>query len=406
MASSAASNFMSIVTDDILLEIFVRLTDARTAIQYSSVCKRWYDLILRNPKFIKKFIHQHHNHRGQLIEYSPHRQYTLVFGRSHFLDNQDVYYYDSELSQQVFEESCALYETPSASYINFLSYPWLVKGICNDLLLLVWEKSRDFYVCNPITRKWLQLPSRPGDFFIAGTGLVCQPDSSDAADTTRYRFRVVMMSPLNDSAVMFCSETGEWIVSRVYFPGKKGLLYGRHSVVCNGVVYWLDGKDEFYGVAAFDPFKDVDVEGRCRFIALPVPFGDDGWQAKADSTCFGACQDNLRFSLWLKRDNGTFAVMIWELDGDTSWHLVHRLDLKRANINDMYVLAFHPNDGDVIFVLCNHHLCRYEIRENKFEQLGKWPDNLAHQSWGPDQAAAFPLVHPFWPSPVPALPSP
>ena len=118
-------------------------------------------------------------------------------------------------------------------------------------------------------------------------------------------------------------------MSPVSFPGKVLPMNGYHSVSSNGVLYWLDGSEIFFGIAAFDPFKAEDVEGRCRYIDMPVPFGNR-WQATMGKTCFGACLDKLRLSLLLKRRKGYFDVKIWELDGVTSWNLAHELVLKNV----------------------------------------------------------------------------
>lgn len=141
-------------------------------------------------------------------------------------------------------------------------------------------------------------------------------------------------------------------------------MNGYHSVSSNGVLYWLDGSEILFGIAAFDPFKAEDVEGRCRYIDMTVPFGNR-WHATMGKTCFGACLDKLRLSLLLKRRKGYFDVKIWELDGIASWNLAHELVLKKADTSKMHVLAFHPKDGDVIIVLSNDHLCRYEIGKKK-----------------------------------------
>ena len=55
--NSAASKFMSVVPDDLLLEIFLRLPNGRSVIQSATVCKRWCSLVI-NPdsaKFIGRF---------------------------------------------------------------------------------------------------------------------------------------------------------------------------------------------------------------------------------------------------------------------------------------------------------------------------------------------------------------
>ena len=61
-------------------------------------------------------------------------------------------------------------------------------------------------------------------------------------------------------------------------------------------------------------------------------------------------------------------LRIWELkysdnkneeasEEEVSWFLVHEGCLKTtAGKRKMFVLSFHPNNGNVVFVLCSHNL--------------------------------------------------
>lgn len=57
-SSTAASRFMSAISDDLLLEIFIRLPDFRCIIACNAVCKRWVSLI-PPPQFICNFTRRH-----------------------------------------------------------------------------------------------------------------------------------------------------------------------------------------------------------------------------------------------------------------------------------------------------------------------------------------------------------
>lgn len=201
-----------------MVEIFVRLSDASSAIQCSSVCKRWYNLILRNPKFIQKFIHQHH-HRHLIDHSSPPRQLTLLFENSG-VPNKNLCYYNSKLSQLVSKYNSSLYQTPSSGYINMLPYPLSMIGVSNDLLLLGRAISFNYYICNPITRTWLHLPFNPYPSVTTESGFMCQPNSSDSIDTSRYRFKVVLMSGTNVMRLSFLLRPDSGPCPRSRFLGK------------------------------------------------------------------------------------------------------------------------------------------------------------------------------------------
>ena len=66
-ANSAASKFMSIVPDDLLVEIFLRFPTGRSVMRCAAVCKRWSSLVIDtcSRKFIRTFI-QYHLHKQSL----------------------------------------------------------------------------------------------------------------------------------------------------------------------------------------------------------------------------------------------------------------------------------------------------------------------------------------------------
>ncbi|GMN42602.1 hypothetical protein TIFTF001_011812 [Ficus carica] len=117
-------------------------------------------------------------------------------------------------------------------------------------------------------------------------------------------------------------------------------------------------------IAAFDPLED-DKDRQSRFIELPVDFGR-GWRAHDDWVRLGVVRGRLRLSqLYMVKRYG-FVLKVWELNptkspNTTSWSLVHEVRLKKGDTNWMYVVAFHPYKGNVMFLLRNNVLCRYEV---------------------------------------------
>ncbi|GMN54883.1 hypothetical protein TIFTF001_024001 [Ficus carica] len=103
------SRFMSdIVSDDLLIQILLRLPHARHAIRCTAVCKRWHSLI--NHQFIRSFM-PHDSHKRS---------------------------------------------SDSSTSSSFISSSF------GDLLLLVPPCNiHAYYICNPVTKQWLSLPAAP-----------------------------------------------------------------------------------------------------------------------------------------------------------------------------------------------------------------------------------------------------
>ena len=387
-SSSSASKFFSdIVNDDILLEILGRLPNGRSVLQRGLVCKRWHSLVY-NSQFIERFIHHHHQNNSSL-------PFTFLFQRVTGIDNKNLCYFDSELGQLVSKKSSVFHEKP----LGF------VKAAFNDLLLV--RHFRNFYVCNPITRQYIRLPNRPQNQ-VNGYGLVCKPNRCNTHPrctvNIEYRYRVVLIGgPTNNIVKIFCSETGKWRRLAISFANKQTKQFGCQPVVCNGILYWLDGSRKFHGIVAFDPFNDTEYGGHS--LVLPTGVQDGCY---VDKICFGACLGQLRFSHLRKINLGYFELRVWELnydfDGYSSWHLVCKFRMERANTNKMIQLAFHPYNGNVIFLLSDNQFCRYEIETCKFEELGQWPNEIIIQKRG-FQVSTYCLLHPPWPTPIATLPS-
>ncbi|EXC08237.1 hypothetical protein L484_012691 [Morus notabilis] len=193
----------------------------------------------------------------------------------------------------------------------------------------------------------------------------------------------------------------------------------------NGMLQWLlagDVRKQIKGILAINPFKNVTststttVANRCRFIDLPRGFGH-GWQASKDNLCLGVVDGRLRLSQFLshvKDMNIVFVLKVWELNDasekEVPWLLMHEVSIKQTLENtNMSVLSFHPNNGDVIFVLCghnNHVICEYKIGEDKYEKVGEFPDGDEYALPYKDEKfqellGVFTLVHPSWPTPIP-----
>ncbi|KAL5547437.1 hypothetical protein UlMin_002668 [Ulmus minor] len=306
---------------------------------------------------------------------------------------------------KIFPEKSKIFHEHS---LDFLPWNVIVRAYFDDLLLVSQPCNfRDFYICNPLTKKWHALPQAPlgiQEFYIT-CGLVCLPSYNCSSKDYRYNVvvfgfdypYVTLMPPV---VTIFCSETAQWS-KLVDFQLSWPDLYFDQVTACNGSLYCVAHWGE--GIFAFNPFTDV-VEKQCRFIALPIDIFPT--YASFYKICLGTFQGRLRLS-HLCKVNESFGLKVWKLEDQNaqenySWSLVHSLVLEIGfPINEIYMLALHPSNSNVVFLSWEDELIQYDISQGKYEKLGEFPVK---------QLAPFvstrPLMHYSWPTPVPvpALP--
>ena len=166
---TAESKCMTNVCDDLLSEILIRL-DCRSAIHCRFVFWRWFSQIW-TPEFIRRFInrHQQHQHQQQFLD-SNSSPYTFLFQSKLFQQNS---FWPRELHEIAFHQlfskkskillrGIRLSPLTSSDYLNFLPEPMLVMAWFEDLLLVSPSiDSKDFHLCNPLSRQWHALPLAP-----------------------------------------------------------------------------------------------------------------------------------------------------------------------------------------------------------------------------------------------------
>ncbi|PON90713.1 F-box domain containing protein [Trema orientale] len=437
-SETAASKFMSIVTDDLLLEILLRLYHLPTLIQCKTVCKRWFSLI--TTRFVCTFFHHKNkklsdNHFGPVNSASSpvSLPYTILF-RYYYNRNEPLYELFSKKSKALHGghelPSSSSSTTGNITYLNFL--PWngvTIQASFEDLLLVspatAWK---EYCICNPLTRQWIMLPRPPLiRLFASSHGLVCEPNRGKLGCTDNniapYTYKVVLMVKEQERfhAVVFCSKSGKWSTSTL-FSNPSHLVGGslHESFVSNRIIYWILKRDlyEIRDIVTLDPFNsDITDPKRSRVIHLPVGFVG-GRQSYRDRVSYGLVQGRLRLSQLIKvvGDN-SFVLKVWELNCDkdgvfTSWLLMHNVSFKRPKTDKIAVIAFHPNDGDVVFMVRNHNIYKYEIEEDKYEKVGRFPDRFLGRKFSStrkqtftDHLKVFTLVHPALPILIPSVPT-
>ena len=416
--TTAPCKFMSIVTDDLLSEILVRLPNSKSVIQCSTVCKSWFSLIFHS-NFITNFIHHHQNKTPSssggpknLSFYVPYPSRSLPQLLSEKTDNILYGIISSRLSQELPQElRTTLHVDPKFGYI---------KASYNDLLLLSYPtKEEDFkeeyYIFNPLTKQWLPLPKPPIDGYALWIGLVFEHNicnkrqlGCDCSMRSSSRFRVLFVTYFSDIIIpmIFCSETGEWSGLILPFEFEFGLIHPE-VFASNGIFYLLEQKKK-RGLIAFDPFKDTNHSKRCCFFDLPEQEG--GQHHELVQELLGVVQNRVRLAQRFKVHNSvnvygfTFVLKVWEFNCDNGggsrpadyWRLVHNVIGEMAKTTIMFVEAFHPNNGDLIFLLTDHGFYRYDIKGVKYEkvQMSEVPHLGRHD---------ITFAHPVWPSSIPNL---
>ena len=180
-----ASKFMANVSDDLLIEILLRLPDCRYAIQCSTVCKRWHSLI-SHPGFVRQFIH-HHDHNRELLDSESQlstptllfqrcekRNLAMLFGSPFYA----ILLEKSKISHERPASSSSLSLSLSSGCLGFLPWDVVIRASFDDLLLVSRPSDlTNFFICNPLTQRWHGLPQAPEGIvnYPSRCVLVCQP---------------------------------------------------------------------------------------------------------------------------------------------------------------------------------------------------------------------------------------
>lgn len=172
-SETPASKFMSIVSDDLLIQIILHLPHDRDAIRCTTVGKRWYPLI--DHHFGRSFLEYHDS--GSSSYFLP---YTLLFINS--ASNRILDSFSHPAYQILSKKSNILHgigkPTSSSSTNNYLNFLWRdlnqavkIKASVNDLLLVSTPDAK-YYICNLLTKQRLALPQVPSTLLAGRWGLL------------------------------------------------------------------------------------------------------------------------------------------------------------------------------------------------------------------------------------------
>ncbi|GMY25448.1 F-box protein At3g26010-like [Fagus crenata] len=181
--------------DAMLFEILSRLP-CRLVLQCKSISKRWCSLI-SDPSFIRGFCHRHRNYSDPFTLLLQYRKHIL------FVPSENI------------SHCCG----GGFDFLNFLpcierarkKFSYRIEAAFNDLLLVCREVPpmhpvpyfTVYYICNPLTKQWLMLPSRRTR--IVMVGFICEPYSDKELAIGNYRYKVYagFVLPLNPILVSY-----------------------------------------------------------------------------------------------------------------------------------------------------------------------------------------------------------
>ncbi|PON32266.1 F-box domain containing protein, partial [Parasponia andersonii] len=411
--------------DDLAVEILIRLPDCKSEVNCSLVCKRWFSII-NSVHFRNKKLQRHHGASPPCtILFRSHG-----FGRSISLP---LYHYFTEESKILHR----IGSSSSSSYLDFL--PWdlvRIHSSFNDLLLLS-RKLRQycFMICNPFTKQWIELPLPhiPLTANVRGAGLVCYPIKPPPQQQqqqlplklNQYSFKVMVVwdritytggMKIEIHLKTYCSETGKW--SEEIFSLRDRMLNANTPVACNGLLYWLVGDiniETVDGIFAFNLSKFTNQDPNyIRFINFPSGLLQEKEGSFDIKVRLGLVRGRLRLSQLLITKRNGFVLKVWELNCDNNasydddgsskrWTLVHDVRVKKWIDKRQFVIAFHPENGNVLYLLFNRlHIYQYDIGEEIMEKVGQLPDNVGGEGFCVGDIRTYALVHPLWPTPIPA----
>ena len=154
---------MDNINNDLLTEILIRLPDCRHVARCAgAVCKRWSSLT-SDPQFIRSFV----DHRLGSVDHSDSDSssgHLALLLQKHDYEYGKLPIIDSKYYQILFDGTSFIRTT---SYLSFLPYDDVVIRAYFEDLLLVSRANADyagsfsFCICNPMTKKWCELPEPP-----------------------------------------------------------------------------------------------------------------------------------------------------------------------------------------------------------------------------------------------------
>ncbi|CAN6719666.1 unnamed protein product [Malus baccata var. baccata] len=334
----------------LLAEILFQLP-CESVTRFKSVSKRWLAFI-SDPSFVKLT-------RG-----------TLFF--------QSEFQHETENFTMSVEHSGVKSRSFSLSFVPCYQEPIktddggpVVVGTHNDLVLCCATRcqQREYYICNPHTKRWVGLPPAPQcQFAFVEVGFLCDTDYNKKEDDKKKHSSSIFNAYEYRYVEIFSSETGEW----------------RKSVVS----YSSGIKDDHIST---EHYRLGVWQGRLRMCHVFVPL-------------VPRCPTKLILSIWELKEEETAA------DGGEKWCLIERVSTDQMVSEDppitkwlnswkdwyVNVLGLDPNNEEIVYLHMLQLIVICNIRTRTLK--------IARRGAAPPWIECFPFELPCWPTPLTNLP--
>ncbi|KAI4323796.1 hypothetical protein L6164_023375 [Bauhinia variegata] len=274
--------------DEILEKIFRRL-ECPSAVRCMSVSKRWYNLI-SSPHFICGLISHHHRHSqvqkqldSQVLLFSPEE--SQFNSKAPTSEAEQIIFLKQLDSSVPFTIENTLINPKAASeaepivrkFLLGLLKDYRVLGESNGWLCCTKHHgpANVYYICNPLTKHWLQLPPAPSWSRILSLGFLCDPcyqineETHAVALNYKCRFGIVRILRVSyglKRVEVFSSSTGRWSETESSFSNSEWYPFKEHAVAFDGKLHFLGRR-----ILSIDPFENIEtcITSKSNFIGLP-----------------------------------------------------------------------------------------------------------------------------------------
>ena len=394
--------------EEVLVEILCRLSLKRVH-QCKCVSKHWQSLI-SSPDFINWYVnYEPHNSLSHFSLISQSKRPKKDGWLHH------IKYYKEHRRDILAISGEKVFKSRGFSFKFLPVQPVCLLGFCNGLVLCSNGDKNMYFVCNPQTMQWVQLPrlcpwyKAESDETLVGFMSDYYYDKEGAQFGSNTWCKVVFINKheLDYSNLInvniFSSETGQWfkkVVSCQRFFTFDFNRCSSSSTICNGIQHWLDPR---YGFISYDLCNNADCFG---FIHLP---NEKHFDMECDPS-FGVCQGCLMVSVYEEVD----ILRVWTLRDyyKGEWQLEYRID----NLSDLvdlpaqvfeqgfeFEVTFSPVDDNEWYLSIfntkyktDSAISSYKIKNENLELF--WQSR-----WGSGDRLdrVFPFVLLCWPTPIP-----
>ncbi|XP_068639287.1 F-box protein At5g49610-like [Aristolochia californica] len=344
---------ISSLNDDVLTDILTRLP-LRPLQVSKCVSKKWYGLLAGVPLT---------------------KQICLPTG-IFTCEDTGKWGYSSRTPVDEYEE-----DLNEALDISLSFLPCFPNGVVlagsNGLLLCADQNETwgNFFVCNPLTKKWREVP-RPevtdkGPIY--SVALDFNPNVSPYFKIIFYQYkhkrhlRPPVMRPLEMELEIFSSELGKWISSEVTEWASATCSY-THMISLNGVVYKLMNPDHLLGCDRSRRPNNVQVQE----IQLPVAAANASYGSigQAAGSLYYSYGDADASTVWVLKDSNTNE---WELKHRISLTDFSRLAERDLGPGDWVNIVYQPmvflSDHELVFLEELGGAVIYDCNQVRFKRM-------------------------------------